>query len=64
MSETTSILDLPTDPVGGGGNNNLTLIGTDSKIIGADSTKFIITNGTGLLKIQNVGTTLRTSTIF
>jgi hypothetical protein len=44
------------------GNNNLTLLGTTSKIIGANATKFIITNGTGLLKFQNIGTGTRTTT--
>jgi hypothetical protein len=45
------------------GANDLTLSGSISSITGASSSRFIVTNGTGSLHIQSIGSTGRTGTI-
>lgn len=45
------------------GANNLTLGGTTGSITNASSSRFIITNGTGSLRIQSIGSTGRTGAI-
>ncbi len=45
------------------GDYNLTMMGTNSRITGVNSSKFIVTNGTGFLKFQNIGALARTTTI-
>ncbi len=45
-------------------NYNLTLAGTGSAIGGANVNRFVLTNGTGSLNIQNIGTGGRTGPVF
>lgn len=46
------------------GNNNLTLAGVTSTITGANANRFILSNGTGTLNVQNIGTGGRTGAVF
>ncbi|MDP1727935.1 MAG: fibronectin type III domain-containing protein [Bacteroidota bacterium] len=45
------------------GNNNLTMSGTSSTITGANANRFVLSNGTGTLNIQNIGIGGRTGVV-